>query len=385
MAGLTAAVVDGLLREGVAAMQRRDAETARARFGAVTRDAPEIGPAWLLLAQACHLAGDPAAEDAALDRLLALDADHVRGLIMKGDLRRAEADARAATAFYTKAVAIAGGMPSIPPALASDLARVSAVLAANTVDYATHLDRRLADAGLGALDGRIGEAIALATGRATLYPQAPTSFYVPGLPARPIYDTSAFGWVPAMEAATPMIREELLAVMATDVAFPPYLTIDPRRPQRAHGLLGKADWSALHLYQDGRPLPVNADRCPATMAALAQAPMPQIVGRSPMALFSRLEPGTHIPLHNGMLNSRLICHLPLLVPEGRCRMRVGNAVHHWREGELLIFDDSIEHEAWNDSAETRVILLFEIWHPDLNAGERAALTTIYEAVGDYGA
>lgn len=383
MAGLAANAVDQYLRDGVAAMQRRDAAQARALFGAVTEAAPEIGPAWLLLAQACHLAGDGPAEDTALARLLAIDPTHVRGLIMTGDRKTILTDARAATAFYQKAVALAERMSALPPALAADVARAKDVLAANSADYAAHLDRTLAAAGPAGRHGRIGEAIDLATGRATLYPQQPTSFYVPGLPARPFYDKAAFPWVAAIEAQTAAILAELLAVMADAGAFPPYLTRSADRPQRAHSLLGKDDWGAFHLYRDGEPLEINAARCPVTMAALADAPMPYIEGRSPMALFSKLKPGTHIPAHNGMLNSRLICHLPLIVPPG-CRMRVGNGVHHWREGELLIFDDSIEHEAWNDGDATRVILLFEIWHPDLDADERAALTTIYEAVGAFG-
>jgi aspartyl/asparaginyl beta-hydroxylase (cupin superfamily) len=84
-----------------------------------------------------------------------------------------------------------------------------------------------------------------------------------------------------------------------------------------------------------------------------------------------------------MLNSRLICHLPLIVPPG-CAIRVGSEVRAWEEGKLLIFDDSIEHEAWNRSEELRVILLFEIWRPEIGDGERRALTTIFEAITDYG-
>jgi aspartyl/asparaginyl beta-hydroxylase (cupin superfamily) len=119
------------------------------------------------------------------------------------------------------------------------------------------------------------------------------------------------------------------------------------------------------------------------MAALTGLPIPVIAGRSPMVLFSILAPGTHIQPHNGMLNTRLICHLPLIVPDG-CRLRVGNHVRQVRAGEILIFDDSIEHEAWNDSAEMRAILLFEIWRPELTAAERGALTAMYESVSGYG-
>jgi aspartyl/asparaginyl beta-hydroxylase (cupin superfamily) len=118
------------------------------------------------------------------------------------------------------------------------------------------------------------------------------------------------------------------------------------------------------------------------MAALAKVPMPVIAARSPMALFSVLQPGTHIPPHTGMLNTRLICHLPLIVPPD-CTLRVGNQVEPVERGKLMIFDDSIEHEAWNRSDATRVVLLFEVWRPELSADERAALTILFESVGLY--
>jgi aspartyl/asparaginyl beta-hydroxylase (cupin superfamily) len=118
------------------------------------------------------------------------------------------------------------------------------------------------------------------------------------------------------------------------------------------------------------------------MQALHHAPMPLIDQRSPIALWSLLKPGTHIQPHHGLLNTRLICHIPLIVPQG-CAIRVGNETRSWREGEALIFDDSFEHEAWNKSNDTRVILLFEIWRPEISLEERAALTTIFGTINDY--
>ena len=119
------------------------------------------------------------------------------------------------------------------------------------------------------------------------------------------------------------------------------------------------------------------------MAALATAPMPVIAARSPMALYSLLRPGTHIRPHNGMLNTRLICHLPLIT-NADCAIRVGNETRTWQQGRLLIFDDSIEHEAWNRGQATRIILLFEIWRPEISRDERKALTAIFEAITAYG-
>ena len=104
--------------------------------------------------------------------------------------------------------------------------------------------------------------------------------------------------------------------------------------------------------------------------------MPRVPGWGPSAVFSMLKAGAHIGAHTGMYNTRLICHLPLIVPPG-CRFRVGNEVREWEEGKLLIFDDTIEHEAWNDGPEDRVVLVFDIWRPELTAQEKRELTLLF--------
>jgi aspartyl/asparaginyl beta-hydroxylase (cupin superfamily) len=119
------------------------------------------------------------------------------------------------------------------------------------------------------------------------------------------------------------------------------------------------------------------------MALLEQAPIPVIVGRSPMAMVSVLKPGTHIQPHTGMLNTRLICHIPLIVPDG-CRLRVGGETRDVVFGKAMIFDDSVEHEAWNQGKADRAVLLFEIWRPELSEDERTALTAVFDSVGAYG-
>ena len=101
-----------------------------------------------------------------------------------------------------------------------------------------------------------------------------------------------------------------------------------------------------------------------------------------MALFSRLKPGTHLFAHSGMLNTRLICHVPLVVPPG-CRLRVGCETREVVEGRAMIFDDSFEHEAWNRSDSVRAVLLFEIWRPEISEEEKVALTAMFEAVTGY--
>ena len=120
-----------------------------------------------------------------------------------------------------------------------------------------------------------------------------------------------------------------------------------------------------------------------TVSALADVPFARVKNRSPSVLFSLLRPGAHIPPHTGEVNTRLICHLPLVVPE-KCRFRVGNDIRTVAEGRAWVFDDTIEHEAWNDSDRTRVILLFEIWRLELTLEERALVSAMFEAIDEYG-
>ncbi|MFD1612108.1 aspartyl/asparaginyl beta-hydroxylase domain-containing protein [Sphingomonas tabacisoli] len=380
---LTAAQADQMVRDGVAAMQRGDAKAARHLFEDVAAAGNGIAPPWLLIAQACRLERDEAGELSALDKLLAEQPRHVRGLIMKGDVLARRGDPRAAHTFYQLAVNVAEATPNLPPNLAAEVQRAAAELQRSQGDYRAHLDAALANAGHtpANLKPRVRDALALASGEKQLYLQEPTSFYFPGLPQIQFYEREAFDWVPAIEAQTAAIRAELDAVLAQTHDFPPYVEEDPARPNKAHYLVANRDWGAFHLLR-GEPVEPNASMCPNAIAALKPAPQPVIRGRSPMALFSLLKPGAHIFAHNGLINTRLICHLPLIAPEG-CRFRVGNEVRSWEEGKLLIFDDTIEHEAWNEGTSRRVVLLFEIWRPEIDEEERAALTTLFEAIDEF--
>jgi aspartyl/asparaginyl beta-hydroxylase (cupin superfamily) len=375
---------DHLVREGVAAMQRGAAAEARRAFEQVTAAAADGTPKpWLLLAQACRLQRDEAGEIAALDKLLAEQPRQLRGLIMKGDWLARSGDRRGATSFYELAVVVAGQSGTLPPNLAAEIDRAAAEVQRSQGDYRAHLEDALGAAGFapGALRPRVREALALLNGEKRLFLQEPTSFYFPGLPQTQFYEREAFDWAAGIEAQTAAIRAELDAVLAQTHDFPPYVENDPNRPNKTHALVANRDWGAFHLLS-GEPVEPNASLCPNTVAALRAAPQPVIRGRSPMALFSLLKSGAHIFPHNGLINTRLICHLPLIVPDG-CRLRVGNEWRTWEEGKLLIFDDTIEHEAINQGASRRVVLLFEIWRPEIDAEERAALTALFEAIDGF--
>jgi aspartyl/asparaginyl beta-hydroxylase (cupin superfamily) len=101
-------------------------------------------------------------------------------------------------------------------------------------------------------------------------------------------------------------------------------------------------------------------------------------------MFSILKPRTRIPPHTGVANTRLVLHLPLIVPEG-CGFRVGGETRAWREGDAWVFDDTIEHEAWNDSDEPRAILICDVWSPHLSLWERERIAEVVAALDHFNA
>ena len=377
--------LEALAHRGIDALRAGEAAIARAAFEAITASGRATPQIWLFLAQSCDMIDDRPAARAALAQVLGQDPANPYALVMHGELHSRDGDDRAAANWYDRALDAAARIPGLPADLVERLNRAAAERAAIAGRFTAAMEAALTAAGVDPEQAgeRFAESLAIVSGSAQPMLQQPTSFYFPGLPQRAFYDRADFAWVPALEAAMPAIRAEAQAVLATRAGVAPYVEAPKDRPAKAHSLLNDSRWSAFHLVQGGAPVAANAARCPATMAALQSLPIPVIAGRSPMVLFSILAPGTHIEPHHGMLNTRLICHLPLIVPPA-CRLRVGNHQRRVEAGKMLIFDDSIEHEAWNDSGEMRVILLFEIWRPELTASERAGLTAIFESISVYG-
>ena len=377
------AALERTAQAGIAALQRGDGLAARRAFETIVASGRATVQIWLWLAQACDLLDDRAAVMAHVARVVELDPVNPYALVMAGEVQTRSGNDRAAIAWYERALNAAQGR-QLPPDLITRLQRAAAARETAFARFEAEMMGALGDAGINAESAgpRFAEAMQIVSGRSQPYLQQPTSFYYPRLPQIPFYDPADFAWTRALVDALPAIRAEAEAVMAHGDGIAPYVEADPDRPNKGHSLLADARWSAFHLIRDGQPVASHAARCPATMATLAQAPLPRIAGTAPMALFSILAPHTHIPPHHGMLNTRLICHLPLIVPHG-CRLRVGAETRAVRAGEMLLFDDSIEHEAWNDSDAPRAILLFEVWRPELSEAERRALTVMFESVAAY--
>jgi hypothetical protein len=379
---MTTASADPHTRSGLDALRRGDARSARAHLERAVAALPPGGRPWLPLAQACRASGDVAAEIAALEALLRDEPRNIPALLVMGERKREGGDDRAASSFFNAALNQAAVVPP-PPQLQPMLQRAADFVREAPRRYEAHLAERLGTdlAEDGAPVSRFRRSVDLMLGRRELHLQQPSMFYFPGMPQRLFYERDEFPWVAELEAATAAIRDEMLALAEE---FDPYVTGDPGRPRpAANPLLDDPNWGAFYLWRSGE-LTEGAARCPGTLDALASLPIPRIAGRSPMALFSRLKPGTHIRPHHGLLNTRLICHLPLVVPPS-CGIRVGDETREWREGELLIFDDSVEHEAWNRGEGVRTVLLFEVWRPEVTDEERGQLTGLFEAVDEYGA
>ena len=216
--------------------------------------------------------------------------------------------------------------------------------------------------------------------RTKVFHSNPTNFHFPGLREQEFHPRSQFPWLQQLEAATATIAAELNAVMTAERAeLVPYIQYADHLPlDQWRALNRNRDWTAIHLSNRGERVEANARHCPETMRLLATLPQPDIAGAGPNAMFSLLAPETAIPPHVGVNNTRLVCHLPLIVPPG-CWFRVGAETVQWKRGKAFVFDDTMEHEASNPSGELRVVFIFDIWHPDLSAAEREAVRSLIEA------
>ncbi|QSX78441.1 aspartyl/asparaginyl beta-hydroxylase domain-containing protein [Agrilutibacter solisilvae] len=230
---------------------------------------------------------------------------------------------------------------------------------------------------------RFDACLGIVEGTRRFATQQPATLPYPRLPAIPFFDRDEFEWVPQIEAAFPAILAELHDLLERPTGFEPYVQSEPGISARQFSALDHTlDWGAFFLWKHGQRIEENCRRCPATEAALAAVPQVHIAERAPVSFFSALKPRTHIPMHFGATNTRLTVHLPLIVPEN-CAISVGGEVRGWTPGELLIFDDTFEHEAWNRSDSLRVVLIFDVWNPLLSPLERELVTRTIGGLLDF--
>lgn len=372
---------------GMRALEQGNAARAAQHLSVVTSASPGDTTAWVALAMAHKALGNLPETHRATDGALASDPRNFVALIMKADCLVAENRRRLASTYYGVAVSAGDGNASLPPALAPLLERARQSRDAINAGIFEHLRRALAARGYepARSSSRFSTSLDMLAGRKQPYFQQPRAYFFPGLPQVEFFSRSDFPWLAAVEAATDVIRTECEQIVAKGGAgtFVPYMQRPEEGPFNPDAqLVGSADWTACFLWKDGQPVAAHAEACRGTLAALEPVPLFRVPGRSPTILFSRLRPGSHIRPHTGFLNTRLICHVPVIVPEG-CALRVGNEVRPWVVGEALVFDDSIEHEAWNRGTRDRIVLIFDIWRPDLSAEERLLVTELLAALDTF--
>ncbi|XP_053098564.1 aspartyl/asparaginyl beta-hydroxylase-like, partial [Hemicordylus capensis] len=194
-------------------------------------------------------------------------------------------------------------------------------------------------------------------------------YNVKGLKAQPWWTAKETGYtelVKSIERNWKVLRDEGLAVMDRGKGL--FLPED-------ENLREKGDWSQFTLWQQGRK---NENACrsvPKTCELLER--FPEATGcRRGQIKYSVMHPGTHVWPHTGPTNCRLRMHLGLVIPKKGCRIRCAQDTRSWEEGKVLIFDDSFEHEVWQDADDYRLIFIVDVWHPELTPQQRRTLPAI---------
>ncbi len=372
---------------GLRMMSAGSPDKARELFTRATQADPVSPALWSNLAASLHALNFLPQEFEALERALALEPRHTGSLLQKGTLLETRGDVRNAAQVFRNALATLPGGAAPPPSIAEVVTHARQVIADDDAALSAAIEARVAPVreshGAGGYR-RVERCLELLTGRRRRFDPQPTFMYFPELPAIEFFGHEQFAWLGALEAATEDIRAELMSVLVADRAgLEPYIDYPSGVPLNQWRELNKSRrWSAYYLWNQSVPHQEHLARCPHTAQALRHTPQCDVAARAPTAFFSILDPHTRIPPHTGVTNTRLTVHLPLIVPPG-CGFRVGSETREWVPGHAWVFDDTIEHEAWNESDAARAILIFDIWNPLLSAAERDVVRAATEVIGTY--
>ncbi len=371
---------------GQRAFRRGDMEAARNAFQRLVAVRDWDPQEWINLALTCRNLNDEQGEQGAIKRALSLDPSNLLALILRADLLERQGKTHEAAAAHRAIATVAPPMDRLHPDLKPAVSRALEFGKKYNGEFAAFLDQFLDEqyrANAGENLQRFRDSVDIMLGRKKRYDSQSVTYHYPNLAPIEFFGRELFPWLDAFEADTDAIRDEFLQVLQTEDGFTPYISYPDDVPQNQFAELNNSPrWSAFHLYKSGERVAENAARCPLTMSLLEGAPQPDQPGRTPAAMFSLLKPGTHIPPHTGVSNVRLVTHVPLIVPD-HCEFRVGNDTRKWVPGKAWVFDDTIEHEARNDSDKLRVVLIFDIWHPHLTPPERAMISALSAAMNQF--
>lgn len=368
-------------RLGLDALRSGHAEAASEHFERACRADPAAAELFVNLATARRLLKDDAAERSALEQALGIDQRNLMALIRLAQLHERLGEDKPATQRWSAVLSLASGIDQPSPEFSSLLAHARSYVENQRRELAVALDAALASdlTAASTRDRRRASAARdVMLGRRTVFTNDCHGLHYPFLPADEYFDREQFDWLATLEGATGEIRAELEAILADrDPGLAPYVEQPSGVPENKWSPLDRSlDWGALHLWRDGERIEEACARAPKTAALVETLPLCRIPGRAPTVFFSILRAGKHIPPHTGVTNVRAIVHLPLIVPEG-CTFRVGGETRPWVEGQAMVFDDTIEHEAHNPTDQDRALLILDTWNPYLSEAERAMICTIY--------
>src|SRR6267143_3423035 len=356
--------------------------------GEAARALAQVSPMlWLNRARAHRELNDQAAERDALEQALTADPRFFPALLHKARLFERQGKLKqAAYMYHAFLCCVPAGVPQ-PPAVRSAMEHANKVLRHNDAALEAFLQPRLDEARArhdGARLERFDACFEALVGKRGMFAPQPTFMLFPRLPAIEFLDREDFPWLDAFDAAADDIRAEARAALALAVDdFVPYISKPAGSPvDQWQELNNSKRWSTFFLLKNGKRVEDHLERCPRTTALLEAAPLCAIPGHAPTAFFSVLAPKTRIPGHTGVTNTRFIVHLPLVVPPS-CVFRVGAETRPWREGRAWVFDDTFEHEAWNDSDEPRIVLIFDVWNSFLTEAERDLVRVVTQGVQEY--
>jgi aspartate beta-hydroxylase len=368
------------------AYKRGEMQAARRWFERVVAIDGSDPQQWVNVALTCQALKDEAAEEAAITHALMVDAHDLLALILRANLYERQGKTHKAASTYGAVAAVSPPFERLHPDLQGSVSYAVQFKQKYDEDCAKFLDdflsAKYAEHRGEKLD-RFRDSVDIMVNRKRRYESQSMVYHYPRLTPIEFFERSEFPWLDAVEAATDTIRDEFLQILKTEQGFTPYITYPADAPLNQWAELNNSpNWSAFHLLKEGSIVAENAARCPATMRALGGVPQPDQPGRTPTAMFSLLKPKTRIPPHTGVSNVRLVTHLPLIIPEG-CGFRVGNTTKEWQPGRAWVFDDTVEHEAWNESDKLRVVLIFDVWHPHLTQPERVMITAMSEGLNKF--
>ena len=369
--------------QGMNALRQGDFKAAAEAFERAVSADPQSGALLRNLASAHRGAGNDEAELKALEKALDIDRRDLIAWMRKAELHQRRDEKGEAFQAWNVALQLAEPLRpwSGPMAEALQLGQAFAAegqrIIRGSVEAAMASTRESLDE---AERRRLKAFVDVAVGQRRIFVNECHGLCYPFLPADEFFDEVHFPWFDKLAAQTDAIRNELIELLKDPgEALRPYVKMESGIGENKwSGLDHSLDWGAIFLWEYGAANQPVLDRCPITASTLESLPGAKIPGRAPSAFFSMLKPRTRIPPHTGVTNTRAIIHLPLIVPDG-CGFRVGGETRPWVVGRPFAFDDTIEHEAWNDSDELRAVLIFDVWNPHLTKREQDAIARYYAA------